>query len=287
MKTQKNLVLLALLTLNLCFFSNCNTEDDASPDAQGQMSATVDGEAWESEMASASYLQGRLGLVGIASDGSSIIFSLDGFGVGQYNSSEGSLNALTWQETSGGLAYITTWENASGQVNIESINETDSLLSGTFQFTGILPTTGATVEVSDGIFNNIKYTAETTVVGDNFLKVKIDGALWEAQQVAGFVVSGKINLAATSADASKTVGLYIPETATAGTYDLGNPLLADYGAQYNADSQTFLVATSGTLKITSHDRTNKIIEGTFSFEAAEFVGSAAASLTEGSFYLAY
>lgn len=276
-----------LLTLSLFLFFGCNNEDDAAPNDQAQMTVTVAGEAWEAATTGASYIQGRLGLTGMASDGSTIIFGLDGFGLGQYDSFEGSLNVLTWQETNGGLAYVSHWENASGQVNIEHINETDSLLSGTFQFTGIVPSTGASVVVSDGVFNNIKYLTETIVVGEHFLKVKIDGDLWEAHQVVGLVVSGKINVIGTSPDASKTVGLYIPETASEGTYNLGNPLLSDYAAQYNADSQTFLVASSGTLKITTHDRSNKIIEGTFSFEAAEFAGTAAASLTGGSFYVTY
>lgn len=84
-----------------------------------------------------------------------------------------------------------------------------------------------------------------------------------------------------------TVALYLPKDITEGTYDLGTPGFADYGAQYNIDDRTFLGAESGQVTITKHDKGVKIIEGTFFFEAKELAGSAMASLIEGRFMVSY
>ncbi len=213
--------------------------------------------------------------------------TLDGFAEGEYQSFSGSTNACVWQPSTGALGYVSHAPMGLGQVVVEEINEMDSLISGTFQFFGEEPSSGNTVEVAEGVFTDVKYSVETVTIGDNSLNVKIDGTDWEAVSVTGFVNGSKLTINATSADVSRTVGLTIPDDTPVGSYDIDSPFSSEYGGQYNADAQTFLTSDSGTLNISNHDLLNKVIEGTFSFEASEFVGSASASLTEGSFYVAY
>ena len=83
------------------------------------------------------------------------------------------------------------------------------------------------------------------------------------------------------------MGLSFPVDITEGNHEIGSPFSsAECGGTYLFNNTSY-TANSGTLTITHHDALNKVVEGTFQFEASEFLGSATASLTEGSFYLAY
>lgn len=266
---------------------SCNQDDAPAPEGQGQMSAIVSGERWEARTVTAGTIQGAFGITGIAADGSAITLRLDGVGEGEYNSFSGSSNVCVWQPSAGALGYASNAPMGLGQVVVEEVNEQDSLLSGTFFFLAQEPSSGDTVSAVEGIFTDVKYQIGAAPVGDNFLKVKIDGVLWEAVMVAGFAGGGKLTISATSADASRTVGLFIPSDIAPGDYTLGSPFSSDYAAQYNPNTQTTLTSNSGTLKIAGHDKVHKVIEGAFSFEAREFLGSGMASLMEGSFWVEY
>lgn len=286
-KHTRSFLLLFIIPAVLFTTWSCNPDDPASPEGQGQMSAIVSGERWEAETVSAGLVQGVFAISGTAANGSTISLRLDGAGVGEYNSFSGSSNASVWQPSAGALGYTSNAPMGFGQVMVEEVNEQDTLISGTFFFLAQEPSSGDTISVFDGIFTDVKYHAGAAPVGDNFLKVKIDGALWEAVMVAGTVNGEQLFITATNADVTRTVGLFIPTDIAPGTYEIGSPFSADIAGQYNADAQTSLTAESGTLKITSHDKVNEVIEGTFSFEAAEFLGSGTASLTEGSFGVGY
>lgn len=286
-KHIRSFLLLFLIPTLLFTTWSCNQDDEPGPEGQSQMSAVVGGEQWEAETVSAGLVQGVFAISGAAADGSTVSLRIDGSGLGEYNSFPGSSNVCVWQPTAGALGYATNAPMGFGQVIVEEVNEQDTLISGTFFFLAQEPSSGDTVSVLDGIFTDVKYQAGAAPVGDNFLKVKIDGALWEATMVAGTVNSDKLFITATSADVSRTVGLFIPADIAPGTYDLGSPFSSEYAGQYNAGPQTSLTAESGTLKIMSHDLANEVVEGTFSFEAAEFLGSGTASLTEGSFWVGY
>ncbi len=287
MKTSGNFFFLLAISLSACAIFSCNNDDAPTPDGQGRMSAIVGGERWEARTVSAGMIQGQFGISGIAADGSAISLRLDGFGAGEYNSFSGSSNVCVWQPSAGALGYATNAPRGIGRVIVEEVDEQDTLISGAFFFLAQEPASGDTVTAVDGIFTDVKYQIGAAPVGDNFLKVKIDGVLWEAAMVAGFATGGKLTISGTSADASRIVGLYIPSDISPGTYTLGSPFSSDYAAQYNPNTQTTLTSDSGTLKINSHDKVNKVIEGTFSFEAREFLGPGEASLTEGGFGVGY
>ncbi|MCB0556907.1 MAG: hypothetical protein KDD02_25395 [Phaeodactylibacter sp.] len=287
MKTSGNFFFLLAISLSAFTIWSCNNDDDIRPEGQGQMSAIVSGEDWEAQTVSAGLVQGQFAISGIAADGSTISLRLDGFGQGEYPSYSGTSNACVWQPSAGAFGFVSNAPMGLGRVLIEEVNEQDTLISGAFFFLAQEPATGDTVTVVDGVFTDVKYQIGAAPVGDNFLKVKIDGQLWEAEMVAGFAGGGQLNISGTSTDASRTVALFIPSDITPGDYDLDDPFSSDYAAQYNPNSQTTLMADGGALKITTHDKVNKVIEGTFSFEASEFIGPASASLTGGSFYLKY
>lgn len=287
MKPQQDLFPLCSLLLCLLFFSNCGKDKDTAPDTQGQMTAVVRGESWSAQMVSAGTVQGEFAISGTAADGSTISLRLDGFAPGVYNSASGSSNAYVWQSSQQALGYTSIASAGIGQVTIDAVNEQDSLISGTFYFLGQEPASLDTISVINGVFTDVKFQVGAAPVGDNFLTVKIDGAPWAAVMVAGFVNGNKLIISATSADASRTVGFFLPADIAAGSYELGSPISSAYGAQYNSDSQTALTADAGTLDISLHDKINRVIEGNFSFQASAFLGSGTASLTEGSFFVKY
>ena len=276
---------LLFFSISILLFSQCNNDDDLSPN--GQMTAIVGGQEWEAQTVQAGEVQGQFSIAGIADDGSTIALRLDGFEEDDYLSSSGSSNFCVWQATQGGLGYVSNAPQSFGSVTIEKIDEEAGKVSGKFIFLGKEPASGDTVSVVNGVFTDVAYEVGAVTVGDNFLTTKIDGEAWEATMVVGVVLGNKLNISATSADVSQTVGFFLPKDIAAGTYDLGDPLTDKYAAQYNPNAQTAYTANSGTLKIENHDKLNKIIEGTFHFESSAFLGSGSASLTEGSFYVAY
>ena len=118
---------------------------------------------------------------------------------------------------------------------------------------------------------------------------KVDSVLFEPEVVSAMIdpFTNAIAIIGTAAEGIPSVALYLPKDITAGTYDLGTPGFADYGAQYNIDDMTFLGAENGQVTVTKHDKGVKIIEGAFFFEGTELTGNAKASLTEGSFMVSY
>lgn len=288
MKTGLKYLTVGILAILSMVTWSCNNDDEGINTDNGQMTAIVRGENWKAETVNAGTVQGRFSLSGIATDGSTISFALDSFGEGTYNSSIGSSNTLIWQPSTAALGYTSIAPPTGfGQVVIEELNEQEAFISGTFFFIGVEPSTGDTVSVVGGIFSNVPFATETGTVGENALKAKIDGTLWEATTVTGFDTGDKLQLVGASADGSRAISMLIPKNITSGEYAIGSPFSEGVGGQFNPNSQTSMTSETGMLVISSHDTSNKTIEGTFEFEAAEFLGSGTASITEGSFYIKY
>ena len=264
--------------------SSCNDEEN-SP--SGQIYATIDGQAWQSDQAQASIINGDLGLSGLANDGSHLSFRIIDIKKGNHNSTYGSRNAYIWVPSENQFGYTTTANGGMGTLELTVFNETDSLLSGVFEFMAIEPGSIDTVLVTEGHFTDIPYVVGAQPVGDNFLEVKIDGQQWEGVLVAGSVNGEQLIISATNTNVSRSVGLFLPSDILTGTYEFGEVFTSDIFGQYNPSSMTSMTSESGTLNITKHDRGVKVIEGTFSFEAADFFGSGSASLTEGNFRVSY
>jgi hypothetical protein len=108
--------------------------------------------------------------------------------------------------------------------------------------------------------------------------------------VNGIVVSipsSSIAIPGSDASGTKTVAVYLPADITSGTYTIGSAFSSYYG-QYNANSTTFLVSTTGTLEILFHDPATKRIRGRFSYAAEPFLaGGTPVQITEGYFAITY
>jgi len=266
------------------------TPMDTSTTGASLMTAKINGMDWEAEAAGALIQVNRIGISGLAADGSVMVLSLEDNGEGVYELTENSLSAGAYTLGDNSNAFTSNSNVEGGRVEITELNWQDSIMSGTFFFTGSRAFPAGEVNIEVGTFENIPVRTELGSVNDfNNLSVKVDDELFEPVSVTAMIdpFSNNISIVGTAAVGIPSVGLFLPQDITEGTYDLGTPGFADYGAQYNIDDMTFLGAESGELIITKHDTGVKIIEGTFFFEAAELVGGSTASLTEGSFSVTY
>ncbi len=258
----------------------------------GLMTAKVDGQDWSSETAGALIQVNRIGISGVAADGSVIILSLEDMGEGNYELTRQSSSAGAYGEDTNGTsnAFASNTSEDEGFVNISELNWQDSTISGTFAFTGARALPAGEVEITEGVFERLPVRTELTAINDvNALSVNVDSVLFEPTAVNGTIdpFSNAIVITGTAAAGIPSVALYLPQDIVEGTYDLGAPGLAEYGAQYNISDMEFLAAESGAVTVVKHDKSVRIIEGTFFFEAAELAGDGKASLTEGQFSVTY
>ncbi len=254
------------------------------------MTAQINNMDWSATAAGALIQVNRIGISGLAADGSIIILSLEDKGEGVYDLTENSLSAGAYTLGDNSNAFTSNTSMEGGSVEITELNWQDSTMSGTFFFTGARALPAGEVKIEVGRFDKIPVQTQLGSVNDfNTISVKVDSVLFEPEAVTAMIdpFTNAIAIVGTAAGGIPSVALYLPRDITEGTYDLGTPGFADYGAQYNIDDMTFLGAESGQVTVTKHDKGVKIIEGTFFFEAAELAGNAKTSLTEGSFMVSY
>jgi len=143
---------------------NCKSDDAATPNAQdNQMVALLNGETWESDGVSAEISTENFTISGFseADSGSIIIIMLDEFRVGNHSLDPNGLNTaamILGNHLSQNLSF--GFHSEEGIVEIENINEIDSLVSGKFYFSGRKNSVGEKMSLTDGVFKNIKYTAK-------------------------------------------------------------------------------------------------------------------------------
>ena len=267
-------------------FASCK-KDDTTPN--GSMTAVIDGDNWQGK-ASAVMQAGLTNISGVADDGSVLTLTLMGQAEGEYLLGEGGDHAGVFTKGTAAETFASNQGNdAQAFVNITSINEENSTLSGEFQFTAFNLLTGTQRVVASGKFSNVTFTGNVTSSGEDFLECKIDGEVFKAGLVSGGVTPAPsiLLLIGSSSDGTQSIGLNLSPDVTVGEHKIGGAFSENW-AQYNPDSATFLASESGKVKITKHDKANKKIEGTFRFEAEEIMGGgASASIKEGKFSVKY
>lgn len=280
-----------LLLSTTILFSACDNDDDEMMEPTASMTCKLDGVDWTASGAGASIMNNMINVTGISAADQVITITLTGTTVGTYSLDPNLPNAVAYTASNDGtaIAFVSN-QNISnmnyGEVVISEINMETMRLSGTFTTEVHRLSDGGDLIITEGFFNNIAF--EETLPSSAFeLAATIDGTVFDASVVSGLVSSGNLTITGSDAMGQKAIGLTIPADITPGTYDLGTPGLSIYGAQYNLDSNTFLSAASGTLTISEHQVADKIIKGTFSFEATDLAGPDTASITDGSFELTY
>lgn len=183
------------------------------------------------------------------------------------------------------LVYTTTKNlGTAGQVDINYINKTDSLISGKFSFSGYNSTSTEYIQVSDGVFTDIEYVLEEPSITDNGLRANIDDVIFIADTVTGHALNDTIHIVGNSIPDTTSVGFLLPIDISAGVYQL--TLNGPYRGFYTRND-SILESFDGTLTVESHQDIHQTIEGKFEFSASVPTTPSKAELKNGSFQLFY
>lgn len=184
------------------------------------------------------------------------------------------------------LFYSTTKNlGTGGQFDINNINKKDSVISGTFAFTGYNSTSSEYIEVTDGVFTDIEYVLKEPSITDNSLRANIDDVLFLADTVTGLATNDTIHIIGRSLPDTTSVEFKVPINIESGVYQLS--MNGAYRGFYKQNDSTYMQSFSGTLTIESHQDILQTIEGKFEFSATIPLTTTSAQLTDGSFQLFY
>ena len=297
MKTR-NLLMLCLYSMVIILVS-CSKSDDSSSTpspsptpSTGLLTAKINGSAWapSADSATASLINGEINITGVARDGKTITITLLDTVVGTYDLGNSGMHAGVYQTNpSASSSYNSNfgpWDGTVNTLTIASIDKTNKKMTGTFTFKAYNFSINDSITISEGAFNNLPYVTSISGTGSNSFSVNINGTPYLPTLISGVVSSGDINIIASANSGSQSVGIYVPETVTPGTYSF-QPF-GTYNAQYNPNSSTFLLVDSGSITITEHNTVLQKIVGTFNFTASDFGGgTTTANLTNGSFTIFY
>ncbi len=293
------------LLAGLLSFSACKEEEPIIVTKTASLSAVINGLNWTANNATmgATIIDGVTNISGISADNQVITITLNTTTPGTFPLSDGYSYVMAYVEdqNSNDPAYTSNAIATNvGRVVITEIDKKKSVMSGRFNGDVLRSNDNERIEITNGQFIDIPFTTEVVPVeeeeeeteveveeGEFFLKAEIDGNLWKAPSLTGATLNDDLSIMAINAITYESITFSFPMSITKGNFQMGD-LFTDYGAQYNMDQSTYLMAESGTLEITEHDTEKKELAGTFSFEAKEFGGGTkTASVQNGSFRVQY
>lgn len=308
---KKGLFYSILILTGVIFFIGCQKEVDpsiiANPNnpnpVSGNFKAKIDGVQWVANSGAGGYrMLGLISLTGRSTDRKYLSITLTDSGVHNYTLDDMSMNAASYIDSSlPNAVNFTTNQginpgDAGGVVNVTSIDAVNKTISGTFSFRVFRQMDGAQRTFTEGSFTNIPYaTSLPPGAATDTFKVKIAGTLWVPPTVLGSKtpavppLTSQIVVTGTSADGTKSVGMFMPADITPGNYTL-DLFGATYIGLYNPDTDPnhSQGSMSGTLTILSHNTTTRRIRGNFSFHAEAILNPLLnTELTEGYFSVNY
>ncbi len=260
----------------------CKKDEEST---NGTMTAKIGGSSWKAKEIGAVVLPGLINITGKASNGQTITITIQSGQKGDYFLDENQDHVAAFQESEGAQGFVSNAPNGLGFVNITEIDLDNSTISGTFEFNAERPTDGALKEIREGAFTDVKFEKQVTTSGPSTLSCKVDGQTFTPSAVFATLSSSKIIISASTADLNKTIGLTLPSDIAVGEFTLST--FSTYTAQYNLNQNQFMGADSGKVKITKHDKPNHKLEGTFYFDASDFMGTVSATVTNGTFSVNY
>jgi Family of unknown function (DUF6252) len=262
-------------------------------DSSSNFSALISGIKWNAASSSdtASAQDGGISIYGINSLNQSISIFLDDTITGTYklNANTVSIGVYIDGNAPNTNAFTTSQSNdtsqAGGTVTVTNIDHQNGTISGTFQFNVFRSSDGQGKTVTQGQFSKIPY-GESPEQGGNAdtFYVQIDSSNWVAPSISANDMSGQFVVYGSTVDGTKSVGLFMPQTITPGTYTL-NYSGSTYFGQYNpTDSTTLEAQGNGTLQILENNTVTGRLRGNFNFLAQPLSGpSPTAQLNNGYF----
>ncbi len=151
---KKSVIIFFLMAV----FASCS--EDTMDDLLPEMSATIDGEEWETITRVTIQKEDNFIITGTSSSGETLVITTYGSTEGTYTLSTTSSSiecAALYKETAS-----TSTEDAavaiSGSVTISEVNTSSNKITGTFEFS--ILNNGSIMSVTDGVFDGIKYTIQ-------------------------------------------------------------------------------------------------------------------------------
>ena len=302
----------SLITLSaVVSLSSCQKEVDPSilgntnnPSVVGDFRAKIDGVQWVANSAAgASRVGGFISLIGRSTDKKYVSIHVVDSGVHNYTLNDVSFNVASYIDSNLTNTFNFSTNqgvnpgDAGGIVNITSIDTANKRISGNFAFNMFRQFDGSKRTFTEGVFTNISYVTSLPPASSNdTFRVKIGGTLWVPPTIVASKTPAlppqllpQITVTGTSADGSKSVGMFMPENITPGNYTF-NLFGGIYVGLYNPDTDPSHSqgAMSGTLTILSHNTATRRIRGNFNFHAEALLNPLLfTELTEGYFAVTY
>ena len=304
---------LSFVLIVLCpalLLSSCQKEVDGGvdnntpPAVSGDFRAKIDGTQWVANSATgASRVSGFISVVGRSTDKKYVSIHLLDSGVHNYTLDANSFNVASYIDSN--LANTFNFSSnqgvnpgdAGGVVNVTSIDATKKTISGNFSFKVFRQFDNQQRTLTEGVFTNIPYaTSLPPSSSTDTFKVKIAGTLWVPPTIVASKTPAlppqllsQITVTGTTSDGTKSVGMFMPDNITPGSYTF-DLFGGTYLGLYNPDTDPSHSqgAMSGTLTILSHNTTTRRIRGTFAFHAEALLNPTLnTELTEGYFAVTY
>jgi hypothetical protein len=294
-RLRSYLVALILLSLIACSKEMSKENGNGTLPGTGDFYATIGGNLWNADSIELVLVSSNgVSINGLSKTGDQVSMLLPVFKVGTYTLNAQSVSYALYANLLDNVAnvYVSNSGTAGGTVTLSSIDSVNHLVSGTFQFTLTNPADNSTRIITKGVFDYVPYSGDTgTVITPppgglkDTLLVTIDSNKFIASDVQISNSGGQLLIAGFSG--TQDVGLFLPPTITAGTYNL-DFATGMYIGIYNPDPATTLLSISnGTVTIILNDTVNKRIEGTFNFVASPMGSGVTAKLTQGYFAVNY
>jgi len=280
---MKKLIIVPLIFFIIFFGCKKDEETIVSSSAY---TAKVDGIKWNATNIKASVFNGTIVVIGEASDGSSITFSLNGDSIGLYPLNENTNSSGSYKVLGESKAFTTGGNStAGGQILIESISKTDGKMTGSVEMKVVRASDDSTINITAGRFVKIPFDNIPIGIEDNILKTKVNGSNWSPQDVSGFVAFKTIFLKAIDADGIRTLTFELPEIIGPGNYNLN--FFTNYKATYTNIAGKKHYAVSGNIEIISHNLVKGEIEANFDVITEAHEGGGSVKFTEGEFKITY
>jgi len=151
--------LLVIVAISVAFFTT-SCEKDSNGNPVYKMNATIDGKQWSAISSAGILTNGSITITGVSLTGESVIINVQDVKVGTY-----TLSILPPSKQCG-ASYIAsaipttanTFISTMGKVTLTKIDETNKLVSGTFNFTLVNNTLA--VKQIQGTFNDVSYMVQ-------------------------------------------------------------------------------------------------------------------------------
>lgn len=290
------------------FFSTGDGSDpiddtDNQQNADGEITANIDGDGFEAsgEFAFGAFTAGVFNITGITAE-QALTITISGVdGPGSFDIGFDSLGGAAINITNPTETFLSNTINGSGTVTIETLDMTNLVASGTFDFIAVGNTTGDIIEVTNGTFNVSLTQDVPDGNSENIFLATVGGELYEPDSIQGQLLTTNglsfITINTNDNTTGENMSLTLPSDITPGEYTFDtfpgtDSIIGQYISNINdPNAESFSSTSSGSmLTIIAHDTTNNIIEGTFSFSALPFVNTNnldPIEITEGSFFVVY